>query len=80
MSRSRTIRKGVHRVAGKELREALGFRSERSFQRAHRAGLVGLTLYPMPSPDRGFYARSDELERFLAKRQAGPEGSQERAP
>lgn len=77
---TRTIRKGIHRVAGEELREALGFRSERSFQRAHRNGLIAVKLYPMPSPGRGFYARSDDLERYLAKRQAELEGSGECAP
>lgn len=77
---ARTIRKSAQRVVGKALRDALGFRSERSFQRAHRDGLVGVKLYPMPSPSRGFYARSDELEWYLAKRLAGSVGPGERTP
>lgn len=81
MSRvSRTIRKGpLRRVSGKELREALGFRSERSFQRAHQAGLIGMKLYPLPSPGRGVYARSDDLEKYLANH-AGPKSPKGRAP
>jgi len=64
---TRTVSKGVHRVVGKELREALGFRSERSFQRARQCGAISVPLYPIPGQARGVYARSDELAAYLAQ-------------
>ena len=73
-------RQAVRLVHGEELRRALGFRSERSFQRARKAGRVGLKLYPMPSPSRGVHARSDELQAYLKNRHTELSGSGERAP
>lgn len=70
----------IRRVHGKELRVALGFHSERSFQRARQAGAIGLTFYPLPSPSRGVYARSDDLERYLKGHCPESNGSKERAP
>lgn len=79
MSSSPTPKASIHRVHGKALWEALGFRSERSFQRARQAGTIKLKLYPLASPARGVYARSDDLERHLATLEGKPIGSREGA-
>lgn len=54
-------------VSGRALWQALGFSNERAFQRARRALLVGVPLYPQPGKARGVYARSDELAAYLAQ-------------
>jgi len=53
-------------VSGAELWSALGFRNARAFQRAVKAGQVGVKLYPMPAQSRGWFARADELAAYLA--------------
>ena len=80
MPRSSKTSANVWPVHGKELREALGFQSERSFQRARQAGAIRLGLYPLPSPSRGVYARSDDLERYLKRHRPESNDSKERAP
>ncbi len=80
MSSNPTSKEAVRRVHGEELRKALGFHSERSFQRARQAKAIRLKCYPMPSPSRSVYARSDDLERYLKRHPREPDGSKERAP
>lgn len=55
----------VH-IKGPALWKALGFASERAFQRARQTKRVALPLYPIPGQARGVYARSDELAEYLA--------------
>jgi hypothetical protein len=62
--------KPVATVRGVALWKSLGFKNERAFQRAYKAGLVGVRLYPIPGQSRGWYARADELTVYLAKKGA----------
>jgi hypothetical protein len=73
--------KPVATVRGAALWRSLGFKNDRAFQRACKAGLVGVRMYPIPGQSRGWFARADELAAYLAKKEqvaAGfeaPEGS-----
>ena len=59
--------KSVVPVSGRALWQSLGFANERAFQRARRANLLKIPLYPLPGMARGVYARSDELAIYLAE-------------
>jgi len=62
----------VRPVSGRELWLELGFRNERAFQRARKAGTITLRLYPIAGQARGVYARSDELAAHLAVQDRNP--------
>jgi hypothetical protein len=60
--------KSVATVRGAALWNSLGFKNERAFQRARKAGLVGVPLYPIAGQSRGWFARADELAAYLEKK------------
>lgn len=56
------------KVTGRDLWIALGYGSERAFQRACAQKKVPVRLYPILGQSRGVYARADELAAYLAKK------------
>lgn len=67
MNINQNVAKSIVSVSGRTLWQSLGFANERAFQRARRANLVKIPLYPLPGMARGVYARSDDLANYLAK-------------
>lgn len=65
-------------LAGKALWMALGYTNARAFQRAVVAGQVAVPLFPFRGLSGSVYARSDDVEGYLAKRAAA--GDLERSP
>lgn len=54
-------------LRGELLWRALGYESERTFQRAKAAGKIGVPLYPIHGHPTGVYALRADVERFRAK-------------
>lgn len=67
MNINQKVAKSIVQVSGRDLWQSLGFANERAFQRARRANLVKIPLYPLPGMARGVYARSDDLANYLAE-------------
>ncbi len=53
-------------IRGKALWRALGFSTERAFQRARQLKKLDLRLYPNPD-NRGVHAYLEDVENYLAK-------------
>lgn len=54
------------RMTGEELWKALGYKSRRTFERAARAGRLGVPLYPSIE-GRGRYAKTVDVARYIWK-------------
>jgi hypothetical protein len=65
---TKTKHAGQAHIQGEALWRALGFKNERTFQRARRDHWSGPRLYPIPGQSRGVYARLDELTSYLEGR------------
>lgn len=61
-------------VKGSALWRALGFTSERAFQRARQTNQISLRLYPIPGQSRGVRARVDELTNYLISHSKSTKG------
>lgn len=64
----------VGSLRGEALWRALGFRSERSFQRAKEAGKIAVPLYPILGQSRGVYALRADVEKHREKIRRAPRG------
>jgi hypothetical protein len=64
-------------LRGEALWRALGFASERSFQRAKASGQIPVPLYPIFGQSRGVYALRSDVERHLERigKDSGEEGA-----
>lgn len=63
-------------LRGERLIKALGFANATAFQRARRAGQIGVALYPIPGQSRGVYAFEGEVKEYLANRPVEPGAQQ----
>lgn len=64
------MKRGVHRtLSGDALWKMLGFNNVRAFQRARQRQQVPIRMYPVPGT-RGVFAYLEDVERYLAERQA----------
>lgn len=66
--------KSAEIVTGAALVAALGFANARAFQRARKAGRIGIALYPVPGQSRGVYAYKRDIESYRAAQLAVPLG------